>query len=68
MMKFIVITGAQRPFMTTTKQWNQLSTNLKDAPLHLKNVMSCCAQDLTKVGGTRLYIRVKLSFCQLMVC
>ena len=49
----ISITGAQRSFMTTRKQWNQLSANFKDAQLRLKNVMSCCAQDLTKVGAAR---------------
>ena len=64
----ISITGAQQPFVRTRKQWNQLSANLKDAPLRLKNVTWCCAQDLTKVGGTRLYIHGKLSYCQLMVC
>ena len=33
----ISITGAQRPFMTTGKQWNQLSANFKDVKLCLKN-------------------------------
>ena len=33
----ISITGAQRSFMTTGKQWNQISANFKDVKLHLKN-------------------------------
>lgn len=35
---FISITSTQRPFMTTRKQWNQLSANFKDAQSRLKNV------------------------------
>lgn len=35
---FISITSIQRLFMTTRKQWNQLSANFKDAQSRLKNV------------------------------
>ena len=54
----ISITGAQRSFMTTRKQWNQLSANFKDAQLRLKIVFVILRTKPDKgLRGTRFYIR-----------